>query len=314
MKRICLFVILCVCASPSRAQNPFADVPRGHWSYACASRLFRTGLFSGFPDGALGRKRLMTRYEFAVIVLRSVGALESWMRPLAGHPRSPQGPVFFPLSDRDFDCLQCLITEYRSEIVRMMGSFPDLERTLSSARMDASLSVSAMPPEDRKRRNRIVPEDHWARASVARLQERWPLPFAAGSADEAWMQPHTRLEYAAATIRMLEALRVNPYQTDGTPISRFSRFWSPDEVEDLHRLVDEFRPEMLLLQGQVQALLGVKPDSLHEAIRFWRAQRAQCADRDWAISVPAFPTKESPRRVVVDPPYEYRWPRLGLFP
>ena len=50
----------------------FPDVASNHWAYEAVSDLSRRGLVEGYPDGTFGGDRLLTRYEFAEIVYRSL--------------------------------------------------------------------------------------------------------------------------------------------------------------------------------------------------------------------------------------------------
>ena len=50
----------------------FPDVPSNHWAYEAVSDLSRRGLVEGYPDGTFGGDRLLTRYEFAQIVYRTL--------------------------------------------------------------------------------------------------------------------------------------------------------------------------------------------------------------------------------------------------
>jgi hypothetical protein len=59
-----------VAGSSHSGNNPFADVPSEHWSYAAITELQQSGLFSGYPNGTFDGRRLITRYEFAVALER----------------------------------------------------------------------------------------------------------------------------------------------------------------------------------------------------------------------------------------------------
>ena len=50
----------------------FPDIPTNHWAYEAVSDLSRRGLVEGYPDGTFGGDRMLTRYEFAQIVYRSI--------------------------------------------------------------------------------------------------------------------------------------------------------------------------------------------------------------------------------------------------
>lgn|GEM_PF-562195 len=50
--------------------NPFADVPKGHWSYEALAQFARLGLVEGYSADAFAGGRVMTRYEMAWAVAR----------------------------------------------------------------------------------------------------------------------------------------------------------------------------------------------------------------------------------------------------
>lgn len=54
------------------AENPFSDVPAGHWAYDAVNKLAAEGVVEGYPDGTYGGDRLMTRYEMAQIVAKAM--------------------------------------------------------------------------------------------------------------------------------------------------------------------------------------------------------------------------------------------------
>lgn len=54
------------------AANPFSDVPAGHWAYDAVNKLVSEGVVEGYPDGAYGGDRLMTRYEMAQITAKAM--------------------------------------------------------------------------------------------------------------------------------------------------------------------------------------------------------------------------------------------------
>ncbi len=54
------------------AANPFSDVPAGHWAYDSVNKLAAAGVVEGYPDGAYGGDKLMTRYEMAQIVAKAM--------------------------------------------------------------------------------------------------------------------------------------------------------------------------------------------------------------------------------------------------
>ena len=50
----------------------FPDVPENHWAYEYIATLAGNGILEGYPDGNFGGDRMMTRYEFAMIVYREM--------------------------------------------------------------------------------------------------------------------------------------------------------------------------------------------------------------------------------------------------
>ncbi|MDL2280533.1 putative porin [Selenomonadales bacterium OttesenSCG-928-I06] len=55
-------------AGTALANNPFSDVPQGHWAYDAISQLERDGLVTGYGDGTYRGDRAMSRYEMATVV------------------------------------------------------------------------------------------------------------------------------------------------------------------------------------------------------------------------------------------------------
>ena len=54
------------------ADNPFSDVPAGHWAYDSINKLAAAGVIDGYGDGTFGGDKLMTRYEMAQIVAKAM--------------------------------------------------------------------------------------------------------------------------------------------------------------------------------------------------------------------------------------------------
>jgi hypothetical protein len=52
------------------ANAAFDDVPADHWAYDAVEYLAEEGLVIGYPDGTYGGNRLLTRYEFAMVISR----------------------------------------------------------------------------------------------------------------------------------------------------------------------------------------------------------------------------------------------------
>ena len=53
------------------AQNPFKDLPEGHWAYDAVNMLAEDGVLEGYGDGTFKGTKLMNRYEMAEIVAKA---------------------------------------------------------------------------------------------------------------------------------------------------------------------------------------------------------------------------------------------------
>jgi len=58
------------------AAKPFADVPARHWSYAAVNKLAAEGILEGEGNGIFQGDKLLTRYEFAVLVSKALAKEE----------------------------------------------------------------------------------------------------------------------------------------------------------------------------------------------------------------------------------------------
>jgi hypothetical protein len=68
IKMVLLVAVAAAMASAraARAQGPFSDVPPQHWANGAVKELQLRGILTGYPNGAFGGKRAVTRYEFAL--------------------------------------------------------------------------------------------------------------------------------------------------------------------------------------------------------------------------------------------------------
>ena len=62
------------------AQNPFKDLPEGHWAYDAVTMLAQDGVIDGYGDGNFKGDKLMNRYEMAEIVSKAVAKYDG-LRP-----------------------------------------------------------------------------------------------------------------------------------------------------------------------------------------------------------------------------------------
>lgn len=54
------------------AQNPFKDLPEGHWAYDAVTMLAEDGVLEGYNDGTFQGTKAMNRYEMAQIVAKAM--------------------------------------------------------------------------------------------------------------------------------------------------------------------------------------------------------------------------------------------------
>jgi hypothetical protein len=163
---VLIFVVLCAGAA---AQKPFADVPKGHWAYDCVRSLAEKGFVMAYPDGTFGGRQLMTRYEFAYIVARSIPIADKEIESMAVTCGTLKTPL---LNADDFDCLDRMADEFTPELrvlqVNIEALHGALRRlrfaALASARRASPLAVSSPFPD--------VPRGHWAYNAVCLLADR----------------------------------------------------------------------------------------------------------------------------------------------
>lgn len=73
----CAVAMLIFHAAAAADPNPFDDVSPSDPAYQAVVRLYHEGLIKGYPNGYFDGKRLITRYEMAIIVDRAVTELEA---------------------------------------------------------------------------------------------------------------------------------------------------------------------------------------------------------------------------------------------
>ena len=69
---LAMAMALGVTASAYAANNPFSDVPAGHWAYGSVAKLAAAGVIDGYGDSTFGGDKLMTRYEMAQITAKAM--------------------------------------------------------------------------------------------------------------------------------------------------------------------------------------------------------------------------------------------------
>lgn len=54
------------------AASPTSDVPENHWAYQAIKKLAEAGIIEGYDSGRFNGDKVLTRYEFAVIVAKAI--------------------------------------------------------------------------------------------------------------------------------------------------------------------------------------------------------------------------------------------------
>ena len=81
MSRKALLIAALVAVMAGRSQaGVFADVPFTHWAYQAVEKLASVGVLEGYPDGKYRGPQPMTRYEFAVALVRAY----DWIKKTIG--------------------------------------------------------------------------------------------------------------------------------------------------------------------------------------------------------------------------------------
>jgi len=72
-----LIAVLAISAFPCFAQDqPFSDVPHGHWAEKAIKELVQAGIIEGMPMGSFAGPKSMTRYEMAMALARMLDKLD----------------------------------------------------------------------------------------------------------------------------------------------------------------------------------------------------------------------------------------------
>jgi hypothetical protein len=72
-----LLLILGVASSALAANDiSFTDVPTNHWAYGAVAKLADAGLIDGYSDNTFRGDKAITRYEFAILITRTMGQYE----------------------------------------------------------------------------------------------------------------------------------------------------------------------------------------------------------------------------------------------
>jgi hypothetical protein len=126
------------------AHAEFEDVPRDHWAYEAVSYLEDSGFVIGYPDGTFQGGRLLTRYEFAMVVSRLYDDYLGRIDDLENQPSVDQEAVLNMLIEEfqpDIDRLRDLIEVNAERIGVVEGAVDTLNTTVA----DINERIDSMP-------------------------------------------------------------------------------------------------------------------------------------------------------------------------
>lgn len=101
----------------------FEDLPPGHWAYDAVAALQKAGIILPFPDGEFKGDTLVTRYDVALYIDRTIEYLVSNVEYM-----NHQQAVLLT------EILQGLLSEFRNELIMLSLDIRDLERKLDGVR------------------------------------------------------------------------------------------------------------------------------------------------------------------------------------
>ncbi|HCU34788.1 MAG TPA: hypothetical protein DGT21_04855 [Armatimonadetes bacterium] len=114
MNRLLVPLAITLLAVPALAGPQWVSLD--HWAYDAMQRLVDLGVATGFPDGIFGGNRLLTRYEFAAAVARTLDALAA----RSGNP-GPAGAEGELHREEIAAILARLEAEFKAEIAELRG-------------------------------------------------------------------------------------------------------------------------------------------------------------------------------------------------
>ena len=248
---LCMVLTLAVSCAAQNAFGPFTDVRLGTWPYAAVETLQKAEIPIGYPDGTYGGRRVMTRYEFAVGILRVYAQIPE------GNTDLPQTEVGERLQQSllAVNALLALHREFSPETDRLHKEVPKAGR---ASLVNGQNFLKSLREKQRRdiSEGKIVLTPDELKSPFAELSSHDPAWYAAdvlqkegiifGSLEDlngAYTGGRilmTRLQTAKAIARLLSQL---PHSLDLT--NRLLQ--TSHEIPALRTLVTEFSPELKLL-------------------------------------------------------------------
>lgn len=133
--------------------TPFSDVPPDHPAYDAVRRLIAEGYLEGYEDGSFKGRKVITRYDFAVLVAKMLARMEA-IRRERDAPPPPEEIMLMDLTREFRQELQLLgirVDGAERRIEKVDRQTRDLERRKSNLRMEGFYRVGqtfALEPLD----------------------------------------------------------------------------------------------------------------------------------------------------------------------
>ncbi|MHA2620740.1 MAG: S-layer homology domain-containing protein [bacterium JZ-2024 1] len=134
IRRIAVAMALFALLTSRLPAEPFPDVPLTHWAYDAVEYLASKGLVVGYPDGEFKGDRMLTRYEYAMIIARLERELTGEMRSIVREELASVGlgPQLQALLDQLRADFQRELDDVRAQLKSHEGRITALEKQTGS--------------------------------------------------------------------------------------------------------------------------------------------------------------------------------------
>lgn len=128
------------------AANPFRDVPVDHFSYQAIDELVQSGVMQGYPDGTFKGRKVITRYEFAVMIAKLLAKIDSAKSKGIANPVAPQDQVLVNRLSSEFrtelDLLGVRIDSLETRVLDVEKKTKSLDTALSNVHIEGFYSAN----------------------------------------------------------------------------------------------------------------------------------------------------------------------------
>jgi len=116
------------------SMNPFRDVPGDHFAYSAIEKLAEAGVLQGVDEGRFKGRRLMTRYDFAVVIAKTLAHIKGLTSPDKTADLSPEISLI----------MSSLSVEFRDELDKLGVRLDTLEENVARAEEGVSTLDKAL--------------------------------------------------------------------------------------------------------------------------------------------------------------------------